>query len=141
MVLGNIKHHNPSSLPVTSLFISKILFTVYNKELVPHPNRIMMPKNHVPVGHAEEDVNFINLLHTTVEATSDDDGWAELSNIGNLLTKKHPNFDSRTYGYSKISDLVSALPQFDVIRYPPQKGKPKGIYVRDKRRKSKNSSG
>lgn len=40
---------------------------VYNKELVPHPDRIMMPKNHVPVRHAEEDVDFINLLHTTIE--------------------------------------------------------------------------
>lgn len=48
--------------------------------------------------------------------------------------KKNPDFDSRTYGYSKLSDLISASPLFDLIRHSPQEGKPKGIYVRDKRR-------
>jgi uncharacterized LabA/DUF88 family protein len=141
IVYGFGEHKTPKPFVAACDKFIYIENLVYNKELVPHPDRIMMPKNHIPVRHAEGDVNFINLLQTTVETASDNDGWAELSNIGNLLTKKHPDFDSRTYGYSKISDLVSALPQFDVVRYPPRKGKPKGIYVRDKRRKLKNPSG
>ncbi|KAJ5413892.1 hypothetical protein N7509_000519 [Penicillium cosmopolitanum] len=74
------------------------------------------------------------LLHTTIETASDDEGWAALSHIGDLLTRKHPDFDSRNYGYSKLGDLISALPLFDVIRHSPREGKPKDIYVRDKRR-------
>jgi uncharacterized LabA/DUF88 family protein len=121
----------------------KFIYTenlVYHKELVPHPDRIVMPKNHTPAQHIEEDRHLVNLLHTTIETASDDHGWAELSSIGNLLSKKHPDFDSRTYGYSKLSDLISALPQFDVTWYAPREGKPKGIYVHDKRLKRKNSS-
>lgn len=121
----------------------KFIYTenlVYHKELVPHPDRIVMPKNHTPAHHVEEDRHLVNLLHTTIETASDDHGWAELSSIGNLLTKKYPEFDSRTYGYSKLSDLISALPQFDVKRYAPREGKPKGIYVHDKLLKRKNSS-
>ncbi|KAJ5578833.1 hypothetical protein N7450_007700 [Penicillium hetheringtonii] len=113
---------------------------VYHKELVPHPDRIIMPKNHAPVQHADEDKDLVNLLRTTIETASDDHGWAELSHIGNLLTKKSPDFDSRTYRYSKLSDLISALPQFEVIRHAPWEGKPKGIYVHDKRLRRKNSS-
>ncbi|KAJ5231295.1 uncharacterized protein N7469_005883 [Penicillium citrinum] len=113
---------------------------VYHKELVPHPDRIIMPKNHAPVQHADEDKDLVNLLRTTIETASDDHGWAELSRIGNLLTKKSPDFDSRTYRYSKLSDLISALPQFEVIRHAPWEGKPKGIYVHDKRLRRKNSS-
>ncbi|KAJ6007489.1 hypothetical protein N7540_011465 [Penicillium herquei] len=121
----------------------KFIYTenlAYHKELVPHPDRIITPKNHIPAQNAKEDKDLVNLLHTTVETASDDHGWAELSNIGHLLTKKHPDFDSRTYGYSKLSDLISVLPQFDIIRHAPQEDKPQGIYVQDKRLRRKNSS-
>jgi hypothetical protein len=65
---------------------------------------------------------------------SDDDGRAELSHIGDLLTKDHHDFDSRTYGYSNLSDLVSASPLCDITRHSPREGKPKDIYLRDKLR-------
>lgn len=74
-----------------------------------------------------------------LEGASDDDGWAELSNVGTLLTKNHPDFDSRTYGYNKLGDLISTLSLFDVVRQPPREGDPRGIYVREKRRGRKDS--
>jgi uncharacterized LabA/DUF88 family protein len=122
----------------------KFIYTenlVYHEELIPHPDRAIVPKNHVPVRQAQADDHLASLLHTSIETVSDDDGWADLSDVGNILTKKHPDFDSRTYGYSKLSDLISALPLFDVIRYPHRKGKPEGIYVRDKHRKGKRRKG
>lgn len=93
-----------------------------------------MPRNHDPVQHTPAADHLASLLHTTIETASDDEGWAALSHIGDLLTRKHPDFDSRNYGYSKLGDLISALPLFDVIRHSPREGKPKDIYVRDKRR-------
>ncbi|OGE52637.1 hypothetical protein PENARI_c009G04197 [Penicillium arizonense] len=119
----------------------KFIYTenlVYHEELMPHPDRVIVPKNHVPVRQVRADDDLLSLLHTTVETVSDDDGWAELGHIGAILTKKHPDFDSRTYGYSKLSDLISTLPLFDVTRQSPRGGKPDGIYVRDKLRKGKN---
>ena len=43
-----------------------------------------------------------------LEQSSDDAGWANLGNFGNYLNKLQPDFDSRLYGYKKLSDLVKA---------------------------------
>jgi hypothetical protein len=43
-----------------------------------------------------------------LEQSSDDSGWANLGRFGSYLTKLQPDFDSRIYGYKKLSDLVKA---------------------------------
>jgi len=43
-----------------------------------------------------------------LEQSSDDAGWAQLGTFGSYLTKLQPDFDSRLYGYKKLSDLVKA---------------------------------
>src|SRR5687768_217262 len=43
-----------------------------------------------------------------LEKSIDDAGWAQLSTFGSYLTKLQPDFDSRHYGYKKLSDLVKA---------------------------------
>lgn len=43
-----------------------------------------------------------------LEQSSDDTGWAHLGTFGSYLTKLQPDFDSRIYGYKKLSDLVKA---------------------------------
>jgi hypothetical protein len=41
-----------------------------------------------------------------VEKTSDDTGWAHLGTFGSYLRKLQPDFDSRLFGFKKLSDLV-----------------------------------
>src|SRR6476646_10299751 len=41
---------------------------------------------------------------------SDDEDWASLSALGNHLNRTDPSFDSRSYGFGKLSDLVKAQP-------------------------------
>jgi hypothetical protein len=43
-----------------------------------------------------------------LEQSTDDAGWAQLGTFGSYLTKLQPDFDSRLYGYRKLSDLVKA---------------------------------
>jgi NYN domain/OST-HTH/LOTUS domain len=45
---------------------------------------------------------------TALEQAVDDAGWAHLGTFGSYLTKLQPDFDSRLYGYKKLSDLVKA---------------------------------
>lgn len=45
---------------------------------------------------------------TALEQSIDDTGWAHLGTFGSYLTKLQPDFDSRLYGYKKLSDLVKA---------------------------------
>ncbi|KAB8236426.1 NYN domain-containing protein [Aspergillus alliaceus] len=79
-------------------------------------------------------------LQTTVEAVSDNNGWARLSIIGQLLTKKYPDFDSHIYRYHKLSDLITALSLFETPRSSLGKGSPTEIFVQDKCRKPKSSA-
>lgn len=44
----------------------------------------------------------------------DGDGWVAVSGIGNRLRNAHPDFDQRTYGYAKLSDLIRATGRFEV---------------------------
>jgi uncharacterized protein (TIGR00288 family) len=41
---------------------------------------------------------------------TDDEDWASLRALGNHLNRTDPSFDSRTYGFGKLSDLVKAQP-------------------------------
>lgn len=45
---------------------------------------------------------------SALEQSIDDTGWAHLGTFGSYLTKLQPDFDSRLYGYKKLSDLVKA---------------------------------
>jgi hypothetical protein len=45
---------------------------------------------------------------TALDQSIDDAGWAHLGTFGGYLTKLQPDFDSRLYGYKKLSDLVKA---------------------------------
>ncbi|MEK6477030.1 NYN domain-containing protein [Catalinimonas sp. 4WD22] len=74
----------------------------------------------------------IRLISTTISDLADDDGWAFLGDVGNLLQKKQPNFDSRNYGFQKLTPLIKSISKFDVEQKENQKGKFKLIYVRNK---------
>ena len=50
-----------------------------------------------------------------LEKASDDTGWAHLGTFGSYLTKLQPDFDSRLYGFKKLSDLVKG--KKDIFEY------------------------
>lgn len=73
------------------------------------------------------------ILRQTVETASDEDGWANLAKVGMLITKQYPDFDPRTYGYSKLTDLVIATDLFETERRSLGEGKPTVVVARCKR--------
>ena len=80
------------------------------------------------------DTKLANLLSEAVEAAADDDGWANLATVGSKLSRLASDFDSRTWGYAKLTDLLKAHPKFDVGLQSPGDGKPKVSVVRSKPR-------
>jgi uncharacterized LabA/DUF88 family protein len=61
------------------------------------------------IGAAEPKQEFPrSFVLSALEQSVDDAGWAHLSRFGSYLTKLQPDFDSRLYGYRKLSDLVRA---------------------------------
>ncbi|MBQ9988388.1 MAG: NYN domain-containing protein [Clostridia bacterium] len=69
-------------------------------------------------------------LFTIVAETSDDDGWAPLSAVGNLLNKRRPDFDTRNYGERKLSTLIIKLNAFDLQHRETEYPGVKQIYIR-----------
>lgn len=53
------------------------------------------------------------LIRNVVLNTNEPDGWASLAFVGNQLGKIYPDFDSRTYGHKRLSDLVRSIDRFE----------------------------
>jgi len=74
----------------------------------------------------------IKLISSTISDLADDDGWAFLGEVGNLLQKKQPYFDSRNYGFQKLTPLIKSIDKFEVEQRENIKGRSKLIYVKVK---------
>ena len=77
----------------------------------------------------------VHLIADAMDMIADEDGYAFMGELGNLLIRQQPDFDPRNYGFSKLTQLIRSIDRFEVdVR---QTGNPhtKHIYVRDKRRK------
>lgn len=61
------------------------------------------------------------LLKEAVDSSTDEEGWAHLGSIGQTLSKRMPDFDSRNYGFAKLSDLLRATSLFEIAK-PAGKG-------------------
>lgn len=77
----------------------------------------------------------IQLISSTINDLSDEEGWAFLGDVGSLLQKKQPNFDARNYGFEKLTPLIKSTGQFEIEQRDNPKSKHKLIYVKNMERK------
>lgn len=75
---------------------------------------------------------IIKLISSTISDLADEDGWAFLGDVGNLLQKKQPNFDSRNFGFQKLTPLIKSIGKFEIEQREHQNKRFKLIYVRNK---------
>ena len=107
------------------------------KKAVPEPEpRTAQPEPKSSV-EAEPPVPaaVVELLADSVEDIADEDGYAFMGDLGNLLVKKQPDFDPRNFGFSKLTKLVMALDRFEVDVRSTNMPHVKHIYVRDRERR------
>jgi len=65
-------------------------------------------------------------------ADTGDNDYVSLGAVGQLIQKKRPDFDTRTYGYSKLSTMVKAIDRFEVVeREDKSDPRSKIVYIRD----------
>lgn len=68
------------------------------------------------------------LIATVIaDMDEDGDGWVAAGGIANRLRNAYPDFDQRTYGHAKLSDLIRATGRFDI-----ETGSGGAMRVRDK---------
>lgn len=77
----------------------------------------------------KQDTRLMNLLRGAIEISEDDDGWANLSDIGRIISNQTP-FDSRNYGYKSLNALIKEIDKFEV------KKKKNTFYIKDLNRYS-----
>jgi uncharacterized LabA/DUF88 family protein len=75
----------------------------------------------------KQDAKLISLLLGAVSSTLDDDGWSNLSQVGGHI-ENQASFDSRNYGYAKLSGLFDAIDLFEIER------RNNAVYVRGKQK-------
>lgn len=104
-----------------------------NKKVI-DPSASEQAKQKVPAKIAEKtiqkplnkiDNQTIELIEDTLEAIGDEDGWAFLGDVGNLIVKKKPEFDPRNYGFSKLTPMLKSLT--DILEIDERESDKKGI--------------
>ena len=84
----------------------------------------------------------INLIVSSINDLSDEEGWAFLGDVGSLIQKKRPNFDARNYGFEKLTPLIKSIGNIEIEQRENSKSRYKLIYVKNKEKhagKSKTS--
>jgi len=79
---------------------------IYTENLMPEPQTARARETAKPLkslAHAK------SILNKVVSEMESDDGWVSLSPVGHQLANFAPDFDPRTYGFRKLSDLVRKI--------------------------------
>ena len=74
----------------------------------------------------------IQLIADSIADIADEDGYAFLGELGNLLLKKQPDFDARNFGFLKLTPLLKSIPRFEIDVRQTRDANIKHIYVRDR---------
>jgi Fe-S-cluster formation regulator IscX/YfhJ len=76
------------------------------------------------------DPGLIKLFYDSISDIEDENGWAFLGDLGNLILKKRPEFDPRNYGFTKLLPLIKNLKKFEIDERETNRKNVKHIYVR-----------
>src|SRR5271157_1166379 len=89
-------------------FVKACEVFVYTENLVPEKKiiKVIPHQQEAVAGNITSDP--LPLLKNAFDMAEQEDGWAFLGTLGGRLRQLDPGFDSRTYGYNQISQLVKA---------------------------------
>ena len=85
---------------------------VYTENLLPHA-----PANNQdasPAKSLQPPSAAIPILERVIAQMESEDGWVSLGAVGTQLGNLAPDFDSRTFGFRKLSDIVRKTNAFEV---------------------------
>ena len=81
---------------------------------------------------SKADKTLVNLITASIKDIADENGWAFLGELGNMLLKKRPDFDPRNYGFEKLLPLIKSLHQFEIDERESGRKHVKLVYVKVK---------
>lgn len=72
------------------------------------------------------------LIASSITDIGDENGWAYLGDVGNLILKKQPDFDPRNFGFPKLTPLIRSL-DFEIDERESGQNHIKHIYIRNRK--------
>ncbi len=78
---------------------------------------------------------LIKSIKAIINHSSDEDGWVYLGEIGTKLNKRYPDFDTRNYGFSRLTPFISSLNQFEIESRKNNNSNSHVNYIRNKENK------
>jgi uncharacterized LabA/DUF88 family protein/Fe-S-cluster formation regulator IscX/YfhJ len=72
------------------------------------------------------------IISSSITDLADENGWAYLGDVGNLILKKQPDFDPRNFGFTKLTPLIKSL-DFEIDERDSGKDHIKHIYIRNRK--------
>ena len=128
--IGQKKTPNPFIVACDKFIYMEIIPMVEEQVQGETKQNIAKPKTKATVDKVSKET--IKLIKATINDLADENGWAFLGDVGNLLLKKQPNFDPRNYGFLKLTPLIKSLPQFEIDKRETDKAGIKLVFIRNK---------
>jgi uncharacterized LabA/DUF88 family protein len=98
-------------------------------EPAPQPElELMQPPEPQAVGSRD----LAKLIENSITDLADEEGWAFVGDLGNLILKRQPDFDPRNYGFKKLVPLIKSLGRFEIDERNTGKNNIVLVYVKNK---------
>lgn len=126
LVYGFGERKTPESfVKACDKFIYIEILKELEKELQSLSETVLVKEEKQANKHAKKDLEKINselkqnkkllsLVKNAYTAIAEEDGWANLGQLGGQLNKLSPSFNSKTYGYKKLRELIQAIDMFEI---------------------------
>lgn len=97
-----------------------------------HSNHTKKPVVAHPAPINKIDEELTKILMDSISDLADENGWAFLGDLGSLILKKKPDFDSRNYGFEKMLPLIKSLNKFEIDERESGKKNIRHVYIKAK---------
>ncbi len=111
-------------------FVSACEVFVYTENLIAEKDipKIIQPSREANTTDVLADP--LSLLKNAFDMAVQEDGWAFLGTVGGYLRQLDPSFDSRTYGFKQLSQLIRAHSGAFEVKEKKSRSGPSSIYMK-----------
>lgn len=103
--------------------------------------QISIPEGFDEEGKEEPEMTSLETISDSViniiREKSDEDGWVFIGDLGGMLLKRHPDFDVRNFGFSKLTPFIRSLDGLEVRA--ERHGSSTLLYARERESKDDDS--
>lgn len=114
--IGEKKTPPPFIAACNKFIYIEILKPAEKTEETKAADKTTVANNQAPVQKAIDkiDKQTVKMIVNSVDALTDETGWAFLGSLGNFISKKKPDFDPRNYGFNKLYDMIRYMDKFQI---------------------------